>query len=491
MTMLRRKPVEIVIDNVYTRITGKYPRLKLDEELSFYVDGYFHTTLYRRKIWDGKEHLLEGNLFPTGLLPIVEDFLLSKSIKYTTIDIRKPIITPTSVSKLAGVKLRPYQTLTVAKTIQALRGVIEIPTGGGKTLIAAAIIKSLNVATAFLVHKRTLVSQSKEVFESQFPDVGVVAGGKRDWGRLTIFSVGTLLRMIEKGDVSRLRAFRSLFIDECHHVASVQWGKRSAVFKEHGRQASWYITQKYFTQAYARIGLSATPIFKKKGMLLTAATGPLIHTIPTKELQDQDYLSEADVKFVEINDPACWMASYAEAYDQAVIGNDRRNEYAVKKAIKYAQAGKFVMIFVRIIDHGEIIKYLVENLCRAKGIRDLDFLFVTGQDRDAVVEEARQLARGRKLSILLVTQQLFGEGVDIPSIDVLINLAGGRSATTFRQVFGRGLRKEVQKDRLIYIDFFDATNRHLRTHSNARILQCRKMSQKVEKVTLDADLFSL
>jgi superfamily II DNA or RNA helicase len=104
--------------------------------------------------------------------------------------------------------------------------------------------------------------------------------------------------------------------------------------------------------------------------------------------------------------------------------------------------------------------------------------FLTGADDSDYIEHIRNKAKNRKVRILIATRKLFGEGVDIPAIDVLINAAGGKSNILFTQMFGRGLRTESQKDKLIYVDFYDYTYSHLRQHSGERIKHCKHLKQK-------------
>jgi superfamily II DNA or RNA helicase len=80
--------------------------------------------------------------------------------------------------------------------------------------------------------------------------------------------------------------------------------------------------------------------------------------------------------------------------------------------------------------------------------------------------------------------------VDIPAIDVLVNLAAGKSMVGFTQKFGRGLRRAEGKDHLVYIDFYDTGQRYLRRHSEDRFRHCTKLGQNPERKPIDAVLSS-
>jgi len=136
------KAVELVIGNINVKLRGFYSRGRLDEATSFYQQGYFHTPQYKRGWWDGKCHLLSGNKLPTGLLSAALKIFDENDTKYTLVDKRKSL-TPKKKFKLPGIKLRYYQVDAVKAMLTNMRGVVKIPTGGGKTFVAAAAAKAI------------------------------------------------------------------------------------------------------------------------------------------------------------------------------------------------------------------------------------------------------------------------------------------------------------------------------------------------------------
>ncbi len=461
-----KKSLQIIVSNTQITIQGEYPRDLINDDTSFYFSGYFHTPQYKSGVWDGKIHLLKKNTIPTGLLSRVEKILKKENISYTIIDERIKI-TDLKPFSLAGVKLRDYQISAIASMLTHMRGIVQIPTGGGKTLVAAATIKALNCPTAFVVHTSTLFDQTKEVLTDVFgkDQVGLVGRGTCEYRPITIFMVQTLHSLIKKGLTSKLKEFQALFMDEAHHVSG-----------HSGAKTTWYKAQQQFTNAYARFGLTATPILKKHGLLLEAATGQVIYKTSLTKLQSDGFVSKTNIKFIELTEDYTHL-DYQAAYRVGVVENDSRNQIAANEAIRYADDGKLVLIFVELRKHGELLKDLFD---RSKFTGRYHFL--SGLDTRGFVSEVKREAKNKQVKILVVTRKLFGEGVDIPAVDVLINLAGGRSLIAFTQMFGRGLRISKGKKNLQYIDFLDNTNRHLRKHSNARITHCRKLGQSVSKI---------
>ena len=117
--------------------------------------------------WNGKTSLLYNDMsFPTGLLPKVVEFLKKKT-KLKIIDerdMRRLTISPSNVT----VKLRDYQVDAMNAAIENKwedlwwpRGILEMATGSGKTVVAAALIQYFGrIRTLVVVHTRTLLHHS-------------------------------------------------------------------------------------------------------------------------------------------------------------------------------------------------------------------------------------------------------------------------------------------------------------------------------------------
>ena len=481
--------VELIVGNIETEIRGEYPFEAVDEATSFYLKGYFHMPAYRAGRWDGREHLLKRRRFPSGLLPVVLNVLAEERVACIVRDTREELTSFQSFA-LDGIKLRDYQINAIGRMLKQLRGVVKIPTGGGKTLIAGATIKALDVPAAYIVHTSTLFRQTEEVFRELFDakDIGLVGAGKYHFRRYTICMVQTLRRLLERQETDELLKFKAIFVDECHHVHS------------DGSKASWYVAQRYFKNAFVRFGLSATPTLEKHGLLLQAATGPLIHSIPLPELQAKGYVSKVDIEFhrvevqevpVEIpallpmedvsaqlsleEDPTKYLREFKDDYERHIIHGRDRNLLIADLALKYAKNGDLCLVFVERKIHGSQLHSLINIFTDGKN--SVNCTFLCGDNSKTEIEFYKNEAKERRLNILIVTRQLFGEGIDIPAVNVLINAAGGKELVAFTQMFGRGLRVTNDKKRVRYIDFYDSGNSHLVKHSRARIRHLKNLGQ--------------
>jgi superfamily II DNA or RNA helicase len=69
----------------------------------------------------------------------------------------------------------------------------------------------------------------------------------------------------------------------------------------------------------------------------------------------------------------------------------------------------------------------------------------------------------------VIATAVWKEGINIPSLDVVINAAGGKSEIQTLQSIGRGLRRTEEKLQVIVVDFFDATHKMLIAHFGERV----------------------
>src|SRR5690606_23954551 len=141
---------------------------------------------------DGKESYLDSeNMLYSGLVDFVIDKMKGTGFQIEVEDLVEyehpsvaDLIIPEDYLQFddPDKKLRPYQIQSIRKTIAKGRGVVEIATGGGKTEIAAAIIKYLLenelITTAFfVVETRFLMKQAAARFEARgLPNVRCVGG---------------------------------------------------------------------------------------------------------------------------------------------------------------------------------------------------------------------------------------------------------------------------------------------------------------------------
>ena len=326
----------------------------------------------------------------------------------------------------------------------------------GKTFVAAGIAYSLNqygeVRTLFLVHGRELVQQTYKAFLKVFePEVvGVCMGDVWNPSLITIASVDTIYSKLKADDDDVLDLLEStvlIIADECHRASSKSWAliidKANAPF---------------------RLGLSGTPMKRQdeRDLRLLAATGSVVYHLETSTLQEGGYVSLADLTTVIITQPEMRSLPWQDAFRSLVVANTNRTKIIADLAVKRAREGKTVLILA-----GNSVQFAKNIHAQIVGIHP-SCAVITGVTKTVETNKAFDDLRDKKLDIL-VTTLLADEGVDVPAVNVLMLVGGGKSYVKAIQRVGRGLRKKEDGTSLEVIEFLDLTNKFLEKHAQARL----------------------
>lgn len=221
--------------------------------------------------------------------------------------------------------------------------------------------------------------------------------------------------------------------------------------------------------ALMKVGLTGS-IDRKNELLTQRITGVFHNVVSTTrnhEMIDRGVLADVEVMLVPITtvmykgkqintDGFDWR----DAYEYGIVENEYRNALAAKIAEQWYERGETVLIVVGRIKHGENISGLLDSL----GIEHAYIHGESEQDyRDKIISDVRE---GR-LKVLL-SSTIIDEGIDIPNLSVLVNVAGMKSLRVTLQRSGRILRRKEDGGKARVIDFEDNTNKYLRKHSLER-----------------------
>ena len=144
--------------------------------------------------------------------------------------------------------LKPKQQPIVDAFLEACKniggGIISIPCGYGKTVIALYIAAKLNLKTLVVVHKEFLLNQWKERIQEFIPDAKI---GRIQSNKVFVENYDIVIGMLQsismkEYDDNVFSDFGLVIYDECHHLGAETFSK--ALLK---------------TNAKYTLGLSATP----------------------------------------------------------------------------------------------------------------------------------------------------------------------------------------------------------------------------------------
>lgn len=320
------------------------------------------------------------------------------------------------------------------------------------TEIACGVTKYLDVKTLFIVTSKDLLHQARARFAERLglplEEIGIIGDNNWEPGEwVTISTLDTLESRMDTAACQRfLKSIELMFVDECHHVGS----------------ETWY-TVSTLCDAFYRFGLSGTPLDRADGanLRLVAATGDLIVDISNKFLVDRGVSARANIVFDKISGPALKKGSrYNTVYKQGVVENEQLNDKVIEWTKLCVAQNLSVLVLIEEIGHG---RQLDEALWTKTDGVFIPHQFIWGDETTEVRTEALQDFGERKLPVLIAST-ILDEGVDVPTIDVIILAGSRKSKIRTLQRLGRGLRG----DKLIVIEFSNFCHHFLLDHSLKR-----------------------
>jgi superfamily II DNA or RNA helicase len=428
----------------------------------------------------GHEFLREKNNFYSGLIPFIERSLphIEFEVKpvYDKIDIPfSEINIPSDYIKNGNsyYQDRKYQLTAARKAIAKGRGLLELPTGSGKTSIAAMITKWLiehgYVGKVYIVAgTRFLARQAHSRFISHgLSKIGLLAGGEEfEPAQIQVCVVNSLVQKLKQGDPAICGDFLQadlVFWDEVHHLSAITWAMIGEVCR-----------------APFRYGLTATAwddpmVYSGEDLYLLGLVGDVCAKVSSKYLRERGYLAEVAVAISAITKPRVYSKYWQGAYVQGIVKHPERMRQTILIARALYRGGYKTLLFVDRIDHG---KRLLRELV------DVDCIFVKGDDQviryysgsgydirrihDMPEFMSNYLAEHAGC-VVIGSAKVVDEGIDVPAFNALIMGVGMKKHRRTVQRVGRGMRPKEGDNRVFVFDFLDAHSPMLKRHSLQRI----------------------
>ena len=343
--------------------------------------------------------------------------------------------------------LRDYQREAIETVVrEAIAGVrrqlVQLPTGAGKTVIAAALSQKSRGRVLMLVHRDELVQQSVEKFGWVWPgeQIGVVKAERDEHDRRVV--VASIQTLANEARLARLDAtsFTLVVCDEAHHATASSY--------LHVLEGLGLLPNT--APGHLLLGITATPA-RADGVGLSHVFEKIVYRKPILELIEAGYL--ADVKGVRVETHldlrrVRMTAGDFNAHDLSLaVDTDNRNRLIAEAYERYGE-GKKTVVFTVDVNHAE---HIAETL-RSRGHK-ADW--VAGEL--SLKERQRRLAAFRDGETnILANALLLTEGWDEPSVGCIVMARPTRSQTLFTQAVGRGLRPYPGKDYCVILDMADS-----------------------------------
>jgi superfamily II DNA or RNA helicase len=470
----------ITINNKYAYLRGMTPRLtkRLEKITSYLVSGFMFSPKFKAHRWDGREHLMsfvpqKGYRIPSGLVSDVVKELKESDIKYKIKCEYKRNGPKIQYNWNPKIVLRDYQNEAVGAICKGKKwergsGLLKMPIRSGKTKTAAGIIHKLKKRTLFIVPSQMLLYQTKESLEESLStEIGIIGDGNWDIKDCTVATVQTLGK--HSGGVKKIgprkkrivippdEKFKSIsnffdlvIFDESHHLAGDVWHAIVMGF-----------------DCRHKLGLSASIHLEDirewgRGVIwLKACCGNIRYEVSPNVLVEQGYLLKQNIELVIQNEPTGkekWKWG-KELLNTLIYENEFRNSKIVDKAIEKTKEGlKVLVVSNRLNQLSQLHKMMKDKNTKHE--------IVTGRDRTSSRKDKVKSFLSGDVNILMGT--VFGEGIDIPEVECVINAEGGRDIKTTIQRM-RNMTPASGKTKAVFIDFMDVTNKHFAKHSLERL----------------------
>lgn len=351
--------------------------------------------------------------------------------------------------------LRWYQHEALARWLAGgARGVVALPTGSGKTLVALAAIARLGVATLCLVPTRVLLDQwARALSACSSHPIGRLGDGDHIVAPVTVATYASAVSWAPRiGD-----RFGLVIVDEAHHVGA------------------WCPTEIFeMLVAPARLGLTATP--PNDTGALARHLGPVVYGLSISDLAGSaladyelvtvpiDLEHDEHRRYRELR--GRFAASYSAfqrkapqaAWNEFVRDSSRTlqgraalaawRDYRALLAYPRGKRSALRELLARHPDSRTLV-FTADNATAYAIARELLVMPITHEIRRAERNQALDGFRAGTRRVL-VSSQVLDEGFDVPDADLAIVVGGTSSMRRHAQRIGRVLRPRDGKRALVY-----------------------------------------
>ncbi|SDY22467.1 DEAD/DEAH box helicase [Thermoactinomyces sp. DSM 45892] len=324
------------------------------------------------------------------------------------------------------------------------RGLINLPTGCGKTITALALAQKMmqekQGRMLWLAHREELIEQPIRSLPLLWPEAthGIVKANRNEMDKQCVFaSVQTVYRRLDK-----LPTFDLIVVDEAHHALGKTYLdtlEAVGAFEQNGPPV---------------VGLTATvERGDKKG--LDSVFEQIIYQYPFLQAIRDGYLADLRTQFVKLD------ANFDEI--RTVAGDLHKGDLE-EVLLKADVAKKVADAYIQYASDRKAIVFTV-SVDQAKRTaaellaRGIPAEWLSGQvpsdERKAILH---RLKTGE--TKVLCNCAVLTEGFDEPTVDCIVMARPTKSRSLYIQMIGRGTRKAPLKNDCLVLDVTGVSKRH-------------------------------
>ena len=449
----------IIRDEVNVKIEGLEiaTRKKLVDRYKYEIPGAKYQPSVRLGRWDGKVAFFQlGGSTYINLLPEIIPFLDSEGYDIELVDTREYSTTYTFTEfkedtfsnctwpaghDRAGepIIFRDYQVPIINNFLANPQSIQEVATGAGKTIMTAALSKSIEQygRSIVIVPNKSLVTQTEKDYRNLVLDVGVYFGDRKEYNKThticTWQSLNNMLKNTKNGDAivdigDFIEGVVCIIVDEVHMAKA---------------DALKTLLTGVFSHIPIRWGLTGTvPKEDYEQKSIFCSLGNVVGKLTASELQESGHLANCHVNIVQLVDHVEYKDYQTEL--KYLLETNGRLDYMTSLIKTVNESGNTLVLVDRIATG----KLLVERL----GDRAV---FVSGTTKGAKRQEEYDEVATSSDKIIVATYGVAAVGINIPRIFNLVLVESGKSFTRVIQSIGRGIRKAEDKD---FVQIWDVTS---------------------------------
>ena len=336
------------------------------------------------------------------------------------------------------IQLRDYQVEIINNFLDNPQCIQEVATGAGKTIMTAALSKSVEAygRSIVIVPNKSLVTQTEADYINMGLDVGVFFGDRKEFGRqhtiCTWQSLNVLLKntrnqvadisigefiedvvcvMVDEVHMAKADALKTLLTSVFAHVP-IRWGLTGTIPKEEFEQASLY-----------------------------CSIGNVMGKLSASELQEAGHLAQCKVNIVQLVDHSEYSNYQSEL--KYLLEQPDRLDYIAGMIEQIRTSGNTLILVDRIHAGTKLTERIQGAVFVSGGTKAQD----RKQEYDEIADSSDK--------VIVATYGVASVGINIPRIFNLVLLEPGKSFVRVIQSIGRGIRKAEDKD---HVEIWDITS---------------------------------
>jgi len=352
---------------------------------------------------------------------------------------------------------RAYQQAAVdAWRASARRGQVVLPTGSGKTVVAALAMQETGRSTLVVVPTIDLLHQWHGVLEEHFGEpIGAVGGGEHRVEPLTVITYDSAYLHLERlGD-----RFGLVIFDEAHHLSGPTYQQAAALSLAPYRLG---LTATPNLEHAARIGELIGPVVFRREIgdlagefLSSYETVTLRVPLSPAERVAYDaargtYRRFVEEKGIRLGGSFGWR-NFLEATSRSREGREAFLAWREQRRLSMGAEAKFAQLERILQRHRDerVVVFTNDNETAYAVSRRFLVPVITHQTRGP---ERRAILGGLRDGSLPVvaTSRVLNEGVDVPEVSVGVVLSGTATVREHVQRLGRILRPGEGKHAILY-----------------------------------------